>query len=205
MTSTNPAIRNAPAAGSYNAGPEPLVRVVQRPAPHGHQGPRPFPGHRGQARHRRGPDAVVRRGDDRRTAVESGDPKRDEHLRSADFFDAEKYPHRDLPSRPRSTTTATASSRSRATSPSAASTRPVTLEGRVPRYRRPRRGATPVSASAPRPRSAARTGASSGTLRSRPAACSWATRSSSPSTPSGSRSNLRNRRRVSTLTYALRT
>jgi polyisoprenoid-binding protein YceI len=25
-------------------------------------------------------------------AVESGDPKRDEHLRSADFFDAEKYP-----------------------------------------------------------------------------------------------------------------
>jgi polyisoprenoid-binding protein YceI len=26
------------------------------------------------------------------TAVESGDPKRDEHLRSADFFDAEKYP-----------------------------------------------------------------------------------------------------------------
>ena len=26
------------------------------------------------------------------TAVDSGDPKRDEHLRSADFFDAEKYP-----------------------------------------------------------------------------------------------------------------
>jgi polyisoprenoid-binding protein YceI len=26
-------------------------------------------------------------------AVDSGDPKRDEHLRSADFFDAEKYPH----------------------------------------------------------------------------------------------------------------
>jgi len=26
------------------------------------------------------------------TAVESGDPKRDEHLRSADFFHAEKYP-----------------------------------------------------------------------------------------------------------------
>ena len=26
-------------------------------------------------------------------AVESGDPKRDEHLRSADFFDAEKYPY----------------------------------------------------------------------------------------------------------------
>jgi len=26
------------------------------------------------------------------TAVESGDPKRDEHLRSADFFDAEKHP-----------------------------------------------------------------------------------------------------------------
>ncbi len=25
-------------------------------------------------------------------AVDSGDPKRDEHLRSADFFDAEKYP-----------------------------------------------------------------------------------------------------------------
>jgi polyisoprenoid-binding protein YceI len=26
------------------------------------------------------------------TAVESGDPKRDDHLRSADFFDAEHYP-----------------------------------------------------------------------------------------------------------------
>jgi polyisoprenoid-binding protein YceI len=26
------------------------------------------------------------------TAVESGDPKRDEHLRSADFFEADKYP-----------------------------------------------------------------------------------------------------------------
>jgi len=26
------------------------------------------------------------------TAVESGDPKRDEHLRSADFFESEKYP-----------------------------------------------------------------------------------------------------------------
>jgi len=26
-------------------------------------------------------------------AVESGDAKRDEHLRSADFFDAEQYPH----------------------------------------------------------------------------------------------------------------
>jgi polyisoprenoid-binding protein YceI len=26
------------------------------------------------------------------TAVDSGDPKRDEHLRSADFFDAEQYP-----------------------------------------------------------------------------------------------------------------
>jgi polyisoprenoid-binding protein YceI len=26
------------------------------------------------------------------TAVDSGDPKRDEHLRSADFFDAENYP-----------------------------------------------------------------------------------------------------------------
>ena len=26
-------------------------------------------------------------------AVDSGDPKRDEHLRSADFFDAEQYPH----------------------------------------------------------------------------------------------------------------
>lgn len=26
-------------------------------------------------------------------AVDSGDPKRDEHLRSADFFDAETYPH----------------------------------------------------------------------------------------------------------------
>src|SRR5437763_11324909 len=25
------------------------------------------------------------------TAVETGDPKRDEHLRSADFFDVEKY------------------------------------------------------------------------------------------------------------------
>jgi polyisoprenoid-binding protein YceI len=27
------------------------------------------------------------------TAVDSGDPKRDEHLRSADFFNAEQYPH----------------------------------------------------------------------------------------------------------------
>ncbi len=27
------------------------------------------------------------------SAVESGDPKRDEHLRSADFFDVEQYPH----------------------------------------------------------------------------------------------------------------
>ena len=27
------------------------------------------------------------------SAVDSGDPKRDEHLRSADFFDAEKHPH----------------------------------------------------------------------------------------------------------------
>lgn len=27
------------------------------------------------------------------SAVDSGDPKRDEHLRSADFFDAETYPH----------------------------------------------------------------------------------------------------------------
>jgi polyisoprenoid-binding protein YceI len=27
------------------------------------------------------------------SAVDSGDPKRDEHLRSADFFDAETHPH----------------------------------------------------------------------------------------------------------------
>ena len=44
------AIRNAPAAGTYALDAEPLARVVQRPPPHGHQGPRPLPRHRRHAR-----------------------------------------------------------------------------------------------------------------------------------------------------------
>ena len=118
-----------PAAGLVRARPEPLARVVHGPPPDGDQGPRPLPRHRRQAR--RSPRTRSSRRSRRPStspAVDSGDPKRDEHLRSADFFDAEKLPAPSRSARPRSRTTATASSRCTATSPQDV-TQPVTLQG----------------------------------------------------------------------------
>ena len=68
------------------------------------------------------------------SAVESGDPKRDEHLRSADFFDTEQLPDHHVPldqgRRPRRRRVHART----ATSPSAASPVRSSLEGRVPRH-----------------------------------------------------------------------
>lgn len=46
-----------------------------------------------------GPDGVVARGSVQTASVDTREPQRDEHLRSADFFDVERFPQIDFRSR----------------------------------------------------------------------------------------------------------
>ena len=90
--------------------------------------------------------------------VNTGDAQRDAHLKSADFFDAEKYPTMTFKST-RSSPTETAATRSPATSPSTArpASRPSWSKGRALPAKTP--GATPASVFRPPPKSTARTSA----------------------------------------------
>jgi len=93
MTTTqNPAVRNAPAAGSYAL--DQVHSYVSFTARHlmvtkvrGR-----FPVTAGKLVIADDPAQSAVEATIDVTAVESGDPKRDEHLRSADFFESEKYP-----------------------------------------------------------------------------------------------------------------
>jgi polyisoprenoid-binding protein YceI len=91
-TATTHALRNAPAAGSYaldqshshvsfSARHLMVTKVRGR-----------FPVTAGHLDIAEDPTQSSVVADIDVTGVDSGDPKRDEHLRSADFFDAEKYP-----------------------------------------------------------------------------------------------------------------
>jgi polyisoprenoid-binding protein YceI len=92
MTTTPPQVRNAPTAGSYaldqshshvafSARHLMVTKVRGR-----------FPVTAGRLEIAENPTASSVEATIDVTAVDSGDPKRDEHLRSADFFDADNYP-----------------------------------------------------------------------------------------------------------------
>ena len=118
-------------------------------------------------------------------SIDTGVADRDGHLKSRRLLRRGEQPADHASPRPRSSVTAT-SGPSPATSPSRTSPSPSPSSSSRPA--RPRtRSATPASASRARPPSAARSGASPGTPRSRPAACSSPTRSSSSSTSPPSR------------------
>ena len=113
-------------------------------------------------------------------SLDTGNPDRDGHLRSPDFFDADTYP--------------TITFRSTNVEPGSSGTWAVTGDLTVRDITRPitlqvdfdgaaaHRSATSASPSAQPPKSIARTGVSPGTWPWRPAACSSARRSASSST-----------------------
>ena len=77
--------------------PVPLDRRVHRPPPDDHQGARPLHRLRRHGhRRRRTASSRASRPPSTWPPIDTGDAGRDEHLRSADFFDVDERPHHDL-------------------------------------------------------------------------------------------------------------
>ena len=117
--------------------------------------------------------------------ISTGDAQRDGHLKSADFFDAEKYPTLDF----KSTKVVRKGDAYEVTGDLTIHgvTKPVTFAVDGPSVPAKIPGEIPASGFLPRQRSTARTSGWRGMRPSRPAASWWATRSPSPSTCSSSR------------------
>ena len=133
------------------------------------------------------PAAVVRRASTSTSrASRTGQPQRDEHLRTNDFFDVADLPGDDLPRAPPSTVDRPGHLRMTGDLTLKGVTKPVTIDFELTGTAGTRT-ATCAPASRAAPRSTAPTSASASTRRSRPGACSSARRSRWSSTSPRSR------------------